>query len=163
MNNQKYIKDIFKLVQSDSAAICRGRKFKIHDITLKDKFKSKRNVEILLYDGANYYCSCKDVNLKNCKMVIKLDGEIKYESDKGIFRQVESSYSKRGNFNWKEFIKLNTPDFKTVKIKSIDFSSKTHKNQYYTFRSLIACQMKLDNTLREFIQSNTYDMKTYNS
>lgn len=163
MNSQRYMKDIFKLVQSDSAAICKGRKFKIHDITLKDKFKSKRNVEILLYDGINYYSSYKEVNLKNCKMVIKLDGEIKYESDKGIFKLVEDSYSKRGKFSWRELIKLNTPDFETVKVKSIDFSSKTHKNQYYTFRSLIACQMKLDNTLREFIQSNTYNIEIYNS
>lgn len=163
MNSQRYMKDIFKLVQSDSAAICKGRKFKIHDITLKDKLKSKRNIEILLYDGANYYSSYKETNLKNCKMVIKLDGKIKYESDKGIFKLVENSYSKRGKFSLKELIKLNTPDFETVKVKSIDFSSKTHKNQYYIFRSLIACQMKLDNTLREFIQSNTNSIEIYNS
>lgn len=156
MNSKAYIKDVYKLIQSDSDEICKGRKFKIHKLTLKDKLKSKREVEILLFDGINYYNSVENVNLKNCKMVIKLDGEVKYESDKGIFKNTKISYKAAGKFSFKEFIKLNTPDPIEVNLKSIDFSRDYHRNQYHTFRKLIACQIKLDNALRNFIESNTF-------
>lgn len=163
MNSKAYIKDVYKLIQSDSEGICKGRKFKIHKLTLKDKLKSKREVEILLFDGINYYNSIENVNLTNCKMVIKLDGEIKYESDKGVFKNTKISYKTAGKFSLKEFIKLNTPDTIEVNLKSIDFSRDYHRNQYYTFRKLIACQIRLDNKLREFIQLNTHKVETYNS
>lgn len=159
MNNTKYIKDIFKLIQKDGSDICKGKKFKIHNITLKDKIKTKRNIEILLYDGIEFYNDLKDVKLEKCKMIIKLDGKIKYESAKGVFKFVNKSYVRKGKFNLIEFLKLNTPDFKTENIKSIEFRNKIHENQYYSFRSLIGCQVRLDNALRSFIDLNSYKIQ----
>lgn len=160
MNTQTYMKDIIKIAKSDPTEICKDRNFKIYDLTVKDKFSSKRNVEVLLYDGINYHNSIEDLNLKNCKLVVKLDGVVKFESDNGAFKQSKVSYKSFGKFDWKRFFKLESQIPAQVTMKRIEFRSKYHRNQYETFRRLIACQMRLDNAMHNFVNLNSYRIDT---